>query len=130
VFTFEIPFLLSNFSCLATMADSTYLIPLQTSVNWTSAWRSANPNSIKAFKIDMQEVNDMLREVGVSSIRAYFGLDNGIEKLVLVAVDANGNDIINPTVDGHIISGTYDFSQPCPPTCDPSSPLVTGRMPH
>ncbi len=112
------------------MADSSYLIPLQTGVNWTTAWRTANPTSIKAFRIDLQEVNDMLKEVGTSYVRLYFGLENGLEKLVLVAVDSKGNDIINPTVGGDKISGTYDFNQPCPPTCDTASPLVTGRMPE
>ena len=105
------------------MAQSPYLIPLQTAVTWTTAWQTANPNSIKAFKIDIAEVNDMLKEVGTTSIRLYFGLDNGVEKLALVAVDANGQDIINPTVGAQTISGTYDFCEPCPPVCDPSSPL-------
>lgn len=111
------------------MPDSTYLIPLQTAVDWTSNWRRAFPNSVKAFKINIDEVNDMLKEVGTNSIRVYFGIDAGVEKLVLVAVDASGNDIINPTVNGDQISGTYDFCQPCPPTCDQNSPLLTGQMP-
>lgn len=107
------------------MAQSAYLIPLQTAENWTAAWRAANPTSIKAFKINVAEINDMLQEVGTVSIRLYFGLDNGVEKLVLVAVNANGQDIINPTVGGQVVSGTYDFCEPCPPTCDPSSPLYS-----
>lgn len=107
------------------MAQSAYLIPLQTAENWTAAWRAANPTSIKAFKISVAEINDMLQEVGTVSIRLYFGLDNGVEKLVLVAVNANGQDIINPTVGGQVVSGTYDFCEPCPPTCDPSSPLYS-----
>jgi hypothetical protein len=32
-------------------------------------------------------------------------------------------------VGGQIISGTYDFCAPCPPTCDQTSPLYTGIMP-
>jgi hypothetical protein len=111
------------------MAESPYLIPLQTAVDWTTAWRSANPNAVKAFLINIDEVNDMLEEAGTNSIRLYFGLDNGVEKLALVAVDANGLDIINPTVDSQQISGTYDFCEPCPPTCDTDSPLYTGKMP-
>jgi hypothetical protein len=111
------------------MPQSSYLIPLQTAVNWTTAWRNANANSIKAFQINVDEINDMLLEAGTNSIRLYFGLDNGVEKLALVAVDANGNDIINPTVKGEQISGTYDFCNPCPPNCDTNSPLYTGIMP-
>ncbi len=111
------------------MAQSQYLIPLQTAVDWTTAWRGANPSSIRAFKINLAEVNDMVQEAGANSIRLYFGLDGGVEKLVLVAVTSNDLDIINPTVAGQTISGTYDFCEPCPPTCDPLSPLMTGRMP-
>lgn len=105
------------------MDQSSYLIPLQTAVTWTAAWQAANPSSIKAFKINMAEVNQILEEAGTTAIRLYFGLENGVEKLVLVAVNANGQDIINPTVGGQTISGTYDFCDPCPPTCDPNSPL-------
>jgi hypothetical protein len=112
------------------MAQSPYLIPLQTAVNWTTAWRGANTNSIKAFLINIDEINDMLKEAGTNSIRLYFGLDNGVEKLALVAVNAQGQDIISPTVNNQVISGTYDFCTPCPPTCDPLSPLMTGIMPQ
>ncbi|MBL7826371.1 MAG: hypothetical protein JNJ57_07055 [Saprospiraceae bacterium] len=108
---------------------SSYLIPLQTAVNWTTAWRTSNPNSVKAFKIDLQEINDLLQETGTTAIRVYFGVENGAEKLILVAVNSAGQDIINPIVSGAKISGTYDFNSPCPPVCDPSSPLVTGIMP-
>lgn len=110
---------------------SPYLIPLQSAVDWTTNWRSANANSIKAFKMDAQEILDILAEIGSTGtgIRLYFGLENGVEKLVLVGIDNNGNDIINPTVKGQQISGTYDFNQPCPPTCDVNSPLYTGDMP-
>jgi hypothetical protein len=113
------------------MSQTTYLIPLQTAVNWTTAWRNANPgmNSVKAFRIDMAEINQVMEEAGTTYFRAYFGLDNGVEKLVLVAVNANGQDIINPTVNNQQISGTYDFCNPCPPTCDLNSPLMNGQMP-
>ncbi len=111
------------------MPQSAYLIPLQTAVDWTTAWRATNANAVKAFLINIDEVNDMLLEAGTNSIRLYFGLDNGVENLALVAVDANGVDIINPVVNNQKISGTYDFCQPCPPTCDQTSPLYTGIMP-
>jgi hypothetical protein len=117
-----------NCKTIFIMPTSPYLIPLQSAVNWTTAWRTANPTAIKAFLINMNEVNDMLQEAGTSSIRVYFGLDNGVEKLVLVAVNAQGKDIINPTVNNTPISGTYDFCAPCPPTCDILSPLFTGQM--
>ena len=111
------------------MPQTNYLIPLQDGVNWTTAWRGAYNTSVKAFKINIDEINQMLLENNATAIRLYFGLDGTAEKLVLVAVDANDKDIINPTVNGVVISGTYDFCDPCPPTCDLTSPLMTGRMP-
>jgi hypothetical protein len=107
------------------MPQSPYLIPLQSAEAWTTAWRAQNPNSVKAFLISVNEINDMLKEVGSNSIRLYFGLDGGVEKLVLVAVNGSGQDIINPMVDGQLVSGTYDFCTPCPPTCDTNSPLYS-----
>lgn len=71
----------------------------------------------------------MLKETGTNAIRLYFGLDGTVEKLVLVAVNAQDQDLINPVVNGQMISGTYDFCAPCPPTCDYNSPLLTGIMP-
>ena len=111
------------------MGATTYLIPLQTAVDWTKAWRHENPTSIKAFRVDIQEIKEILAELDTNYVRIYFGLDGSTEKLVLVGVDANDKDIIDPTVDGFKISGTYDFNQPCPSTCDITSPLYNGRMP-
>lgn len=114
------------------MADTTYDLPLQTAVDWTTAWRAAHvnvPNYVKAFRVDVNEIQEILQEAGTDYIRLYFGIDGTTEKLILVAVDEYDNDIINPTVNGHVKSGTYDFTNPCPPTCDDQSPLMTGRMP-
>ena len=107
------------------MPQSAFLIPLQTAIDWTTAWRAVNANAIKAYTISSQEINDIMAETGAVSIRLYFGLDNGVQKLVLVGVDATGKDIINPVVKGQVVSGTYDFVNPCPPTCDATSPLMT-----
>jgi hypothetical protein len=105
-------------------------LDLQDAVNWATNWRRANPGSNKAFLVDFSEVTSIQAETGATSFRVYFGLDStGAEKLILVGVDSNGNDIINPVVNGHQESGTYDFNMPCPPTCDPGSPLMTGTMP-
>ena len=107
-------------------------LDLQTAVDWTTAWRAAHattPGYIKAFLVDLSEVNEIMAETGAASIRVYFGLDGTTEKLILVGVDANGNDIINPEVNHLRKSGTYDFNTPCPPVCGIDSPLMTGQMP-
>jgi len=94
---------------------SNYTITLQEGIDWTTNFRNQNPNSVKAYKIDQAEINEILAQPGAAGIRTYMGIDNsGNEKLVMVAVDANGNDILN---------NVYDHAEPCPPTCDPNSVL-------
>ena len=52
---------------------------------------------------------------------AYVGIDpeSGLQKLMLVGVDAKGDDMIDAQ-KGYDI---YDFTQPCPDKCDVKSPL-------
>lgn len=93
---------------------------------------------------DLSCVNTSL--VDSASIRAYMGIDRPssddmqsaeTEKLVLVAttkeVDGTnkiihrdiieGYDIKNPPPHKLIGTGIFDFTDPCPTTCDPNSPL-------
>ena len=77
-----------------------------------------------------------------ANVRGYLGIDansNNEDKLIFVGteVDDQGiyRDIIDGKVDGkdgqnaNIVggdnpsSGIYDFTSPCPPVCDPDSPL-------
>ena len=44
---------------------------------------------------------------------------DGTQKLMFVGVDQNGRDLIDAS-SGHYV---YDHTTPCPPACDPSSPL-------
>ncbi|MDH7446724.1 hypothetical protein [Aquimarina sp. 2201CG14-23] len=74
-------------------------------------------------------------------VRAYMaiGAEPGQEtqeKILIVGtqqVDGVYRDIINGSVDGKSLgltddpsSGIYDFTTPCPPVCDPNSPLFGG----
>ena len=98
---------------------SNYTITLQEGIDWTTNFRNQNPNSVKAYKIDQAEINEILAQAGAAGIRAYMGIDNsGNEKLVMVAVDASGNDILN---------NVYDHTLPCPNHCDNNSVLCTGQ---
>ena len=114
-----------------------YSIPLSDACRYTRRWRDAG-NTVKAFTIDKQELIDIFDELGrkhlseVTEVRVYFGIkDDGKEALVLVGVDAEGNDITSfykpgettQRVEGEEESGTYDFTRPCPDTCDEGSPL-------
>lgn len=75
-----------------------------------------------------------------SQIRGYLAIDDdNTEKMIFVGtenVDGTYRDIIDGTIDGDgtpttlkssasnpATSGVFDFTDPCPPACDPNSPL-------
>jgi|RhiMetdeSRZDD1v2_1073273.scaffolds.fasta_scaffold00608_25 hypothetical protein len=118
--------------------NTTYQIPLADAERYTARWREDHRGSDKAFTINVQELKDIIDELGrrhhhhcpIEQIRVYFGIkDDGKEGLILVGVDKDGKDIttLPPTSDGADDdvdnSGTYDFTKPCPDTCDETSPL-------
>lgn len=97
-------------------------ITLEQAQQWAQTWRSNPNNTVKAFLIPEADITQLLAEEGVANVRAYMGIDeNNTQKLMLVAVDAEGNDMINEENGQYI----YDFTQPCPKTCDVNSPLFT-----
>lgn len=110
-----------------------YSIPLAEACEYTRRWRERG-NQVKAFTIDVAELNDVINEIKrvafeMKAIRVYFGYKevNGEmqECLVLVGLDNDGNDITSYMSRGHSESGTYDFTRPCPDTCDTAgSPLL------
>lgn len=114
---------------------TTYNIPWEEAARYTARWREAHRDADKAFTIDVQELKDIIDELGrrhhhqrpIKEVRVYFGIkDDGKEGLILVGVDKDGKDIITlpPKFEGDADdSGTYDFTKPCPSTCDETSPL-------
>lgn len=97
------------------------VIPLDEAQNWAKIYREKNPNSVIAYLVPGIDFTQLLQEKDVVDIRAYVGIDpeSGLQKLMLVGVDANGNDMIDAQ-NGYDI---YDFTQPCPNKCDVKSPL-------
>ncbi|MBQ4821355.1 hypothetical protein [Aquimarina sp. MMG016] len=106
-------------------------ITLETGIQWTTKWRQECPDNCRAFLIPKIDLIEVLQEKHVVNVRAYMGIDDdGIEKLIIVGVDADGKDVIGPisnksaTTNDEIEFGyLYDFTDPCPNTCDNSSPL-------
>ena len=118
-------------------------ITLRKAIKWTARWRKLkaclNPQErCRAFNIPKIDLQEVLQEEGVASVRAYMGLQEQIdehgnlkfiEKLVIVGVDAEGKDMLpvdesnnNAFLfeeDGYV----YDFTAPCPDVCDDQSPL-------
>ena len=97
-------------------------ITLQQAQQWAAKWRLNPANTVKAHLIPEIDITQLLAEEGVANVRAYIGIDeNGTNKLMLVAVNADGNDMINEDLGQYI----YDFTIPCPSVCDVDSPLYT-----
>lgn len=107
-------------------------IPVEIAAKWIGRWQLSN-RTLKAvsFTFGVDEFQALLNEENVDRVRLYLALDqqnDGTinEKLLVVGVDKNGNDVTNPTatpppgqksVPGGDGSGIYDFSHPCPPIC-------------
>jgi hypothetical protein len=100
---------------------SDFEITLEQAKNWIKTWRNNLPKEpAKAHLINKQALLDVMQPVDVVSVRTYLAIDDeGVQKLVLVGVDANGKDLIDET---HIIT---DRTSPCPPVCDVNNPLFT-----
>lgn len=104
------------------MALLTNTIPLATAQEWAATWRADPSNTVKAFLIPQVDIKELLAEDNVQDVRAYVGIDsNGDCKLMLVGVDINGHDLIDEA-SGDCV---YDFTEPCPKTCDFTSPMYT-----
>lgn len=128
-------------------------ITIEMAKAWTKTWQEDNPEHSKAFLVPIDDVLNILQLLGVlvddgkgelttkgntnldTAIRAYMAIgpdEAGVteEKLVLVgAVEVKGEwqDQVQETKNtlkvSLVGSGAYDFTEPCPATCDPKSPL-------
>lgn len=111
-------------------------IPLTDGITVTTNWRSyiskldPNPNYIHAFNIPMADIVSLSQFANCPSVRAYLAMEvpNDIStlKIILVPVDEKGKDITGiPSADGlgDETSTVFDFTSPCPKTCDVDSPL-------
>lgn len=109
---------------------SDYEISLITAQKWVKAYVDSVPaNATRAFLVSKMELQQIMSDENVKYVRMYFGKDVNIEpqsKMILVPVDVEGNDMIG--VRGPD-SNIYDFTLPCPPTCNEDSPLSPGNLP-
>ncbi|MEZ4858734.1 MAG: hypothetical protein R2781_07975 [Flavobacteriaceae bacterium] len=108
-------------------------ITLQQAIDWTSNYRNAPVNNATAFLIPIQDLQGALAEIqgqtGSPMVRAYLASDNGVEKLVIVGTQEDRSGVYRdllPAAGEAADAGSnsiWDFTDPCPPKCDPSSPL-------
>jgi len=107
-------------------------ISLKIARSWAKTWRKEEAtynkhHKCRAFNIPKIDLQEVLAEDGVASIRAYLGVNaKGEEKLMIVGVNAQGKDMITVGSNGELEDGggdIFDFTDPCPRRCDPDSPL-------
>ncbi|PKA84438.1 hypothetical protein ATE92_2628 [Ulvibacter sp. MAR_2010_11] len=115
------------------MSNTDNKITLQQAINWTTNWRSSPSTSARAFLIPIEDLEGVVAEIksqgAGANARAYLAIDNGVEKLIIVGTKKNASgvyvDLLPANSDD--VSGTgnsiWDFTEPCPPQCDPNSPL-------
>jgi hypothetical protein len=86
-------------------------ISLATAEEWTANYRTANPGAIQAYFYGNSILQDILDQENAVGIRFYYAIDDeDVPQLVLVGVDADGNDL----TDGIVA----DRGCPCPTYCD------------
>jgi hypothetical protein len=73
-------------------------------------------NYIKAEYFSQESINSILAQANCIGLRIYYGLDdNGIQRLVVVGVTADQNDMTSGVI--------LENGVPCPQYCSTSNPL-------
>jgi len=68
-----------------------------------------HPTAIKAHAFDKNLIMELLDSPGAEGMRIYYAYENGAPCVVLVAIDAHGDDLEdNPVIER---------GKPCPPYC-------------
>lgn len=104
-------------------------ITLQQAIDMTTRYRANQPANMPVCEtFDIAAINQLAAVTGCAYLRIYYGMkaDNSIDA-ILVAADANGEDILPSQTD----SSVQDAGDPviledgfrCPPDCPPKSPL-------
>lgn len=115
-------------------------ISLEEGIAITTNWRNYMESQgepadyIRAFFIpiaDIQYLYELTQRYGGEGVRAYIGLekpnDPSTAKLAIVPTSGPepGQDVLDDPNDD-LESTIFDFTNPCPQSCDFSSPLFTG----
>ena len=105
---------------------SVYEVSLTDAQKWVTTYvKDKKVDCVRGFLIDADELRYILKDTSVVKyVRVYFGADESYpehpEKLMLVPVNGMGIDLIDTKgPNSHI----FDFTLPCHPTCDRTSPL-------
>jgi hypothetical protein len=95
---------------------------LKLAAKWTANYRQENPapGEIRAHMFGKNIIRQLQTQKGCVGIRMYYALNNeGVKKIILVGVDAEGRDIEEGIV--------ADFSSACPPDCGSGTGQLLGN---
>jgi hypothetical protein len=102
------------------MTPSPHKIPLADAIVMTTRAREAKIIPIHAWRFDRDIFDAILAQHGAEGVRLYFALDDKMQPtLVVVGTDGEEKDMVGGDIG--------DLTMPCPPACDITSPLLTGR---
>lgn len=124
-------------------------IDLKTAQGWVTNWVNENQGQsfVRAFLVHVDDLTSIMKEskdgMPTNYVRFYLGQEDpklGVEGLHLILMAANGDPNDPSTAKDFVQKGTqstetaeddewplYDFSVPCPNTCDEGSALyITG----
>jgi hypothetical protein len=93
-------------------------ISLEDAAVLTANFRQAFPSAVTANAYGKSQMLALLEQQNCAGFRIYNGIDEvGAQQLIIVAVDADGNDLYRGVL--------LDRSQPCPSICSTENPLNT-----
>jgi hypothetical protein len=118
------------------VAKKVNTIPLTEAQRWAKRWKKKEGNynkhhELNGFLIPKVDLQEVLAE-GVDAVRAYIGVDdNNVEKLMIVGtkydpvtkIYVDMITTVGVEKNTAVADSIYDFTDPCPPASDPSSPL-------
>lgn len=93
-------------------------ISLEDAAKITANFRQAFPTAVIANAYGKRQMQELLEQENCEGFRIYNGIDDeGSQQLIIVGVDASGNDLY----EGVLI----DRTQPCPSICSTANVLNT-----
>ena len=102
--------------------------PIEIARRDVDRWRQTS--KINGFAVKKAELREIMDANGMEDMTCYFGLNElGEMKMFMVAdksvgvAGADGDTVSVGAGNDNADEFVYDFTSPCPPTCDPNSPL-------
>lgn len=109
--------------------NNNHEISLQTAIEMTTRYRASRPANFPVCEtFEIAAIQKLLATAGCVSIRIYFGMkENGDANVILVAVNAAGEDILPAgAAEGSVTDEdavVLEDGYRCPDDCPPPSPL-------